>query len=180
MTRDPSFSYVYYLFARPVATLFFCGYSRFAPGTVGSAVTLFPIAILLFFSKPCYDIFFSNAAFLPFVFFLYLAGTFASSLYVRQAQQHDPKEIVIDETLGQLISVYIPFHALSSVQFASVDFNAFILLTSFVLFRTFDILKPWPVSFFDKKMHNAHGIMLDDVAAGMCAGVISFLLVKVM
>lgn len=72
-------------------------------------------------------------------------------------EDHDPQVIVVDEVVGQWIAL-IPA-ALSPVS----------VVLAFGLFRAFDALKPWPVSYFDSKVPGASGVMLDDVAAGFMA-----------
>ena len=90
----------------------------------------------------------------------FLLGIWAIPSLIKNNKDKDPSYIVIDEFMGQLAV----FALLPS------DFkNVLIYLLGFALFRLFDILKPWPVSFFDKKMHNAWGIMLDDLMAGIYA-----------
>ena len=65
------------------------------------------------------------------------------------------KVIVIDEVVGQLIAML------------TVLDNFLLLFLSFLIFRFFDIVKPWPASFFDKNMKNGKGVMMDDVIAGI-------------
>jgi phosphatidylglycerophosphatase A len=70
--------------------------------------------------------------------------------------------IVIDEVAGQWLTL-IPAIGL-------FGFHPLPVLLAFVLFRLFDILKPWPVSYLDKKIEGGLGVMLDDIAAGIYAG----------
>jgi phosphatidylglycerophosphatase A len=137
-------------FSLPVllGTWFGCGLMRPAPGTWGSLGAL-PFAILI--------LSFGGAIGLTFfAIALFIIGLWASKkiLTVSGADQ-DPQMIVIDEVVGQSIAL-LP--ALLNP-----------LLLAFILFRFFDATKIWPVSFFDKKVPGALGVMGDDVVAGIMA-----------
>ena len=82
---------------------------------------------------------------------------------------HDPSEIIIDEFLGQLISLS-PILFLNGFKLDKINFYLLMLL-SFLLFRFFDILKPWPIYIVDKS-RTSLSILLDDVIAGLCASTI--------
>jgi phosphatidylglycerophosphatase A len=140
-----------------IATFFGVGYCPVASGTAGSLATL-PFAFLLYFY--CGGL----PAILAFFVLVYVAGTLASKEVLKYTS-HDPSIIVIDEVAGQLIPL-IFFSALPS---SYGDWWLYIALPSFVLFRIFDILKPFPANYFDKKVLNAHGVMLDDIVAGIYA-----------
>jgi len=102
---------------------------------------------------------------LSFFVLVYVFGTLASKEVLKYTS-HDPSLIVIDEVAGQLIPLmYVSAFALP----ASGDWWLYAALPSFVLFRVFDIFKPFPASYFDKKVLNEHGVMLDDIAAGVYA-----------
>ena len=102
---------------------------------------------------------------LAFFVLVYLLGTIASKEVLKYTS-HDPSLIVIDEVAGQLIPL-IFFSAFPLPSYG--DWWLYIALPSFILFRIFDILKPFPASYFDKKVLNEHGVMLDDIAAGIYA-----------
>ena len=96
--------------------------------------------------------------------------------FAKLFKKNDPKEIVIDEFIGQSIPIisYWYFHfGVANDSFKNASsffyFNAFWawIITSFILFRFFDILKPYPINIIDKKMKNGLGIMLDDIIAGI-------------
>ncbi len=93
--------------------------------------------ILLLFLFFFYSIFFLNKS---------LKQSFSSS---------DPKEIVIDEFIGQSIPLIL------------CENNFFLIILSFLLFRLFDITKPWPASYFDLKVKSANGVLMDDIIAGL-------------
>ena len=86
---------------------------------------------------------------------LLIAGIKASQIYQNKTGEKDSSVIVIDEVVGQLIAML------------TVLDNLLLLFASFIIFRIYDILKPWPASYFDKKMKNGIGVMLDDVIAGI-------------
>jgi phosphatidylglycerophosphatase A len=139
------------------ASFFGVGYCPVASGTAGSLATL-PFAFLLTYN---------GGVLAMFIFFVlvYLAGTIASKEVLKYTS-HDPSLIVIDEVAGQLI----PLMFFSALELPSKgDWWLCIALPSFILFRIFDITKPFPASYFDKKMLSAHGVMLDDIAAGIYA-----------
>ena len=87
---------------------------------------------------------------------LFFAGISVVEIITRESNNHDPKEIVIDEWVGMWISLYLVPHSI------------FWGLISFLLFRFFDILKPGPVQIMDD-IHSPIGVMLDDVVAGILA-----------
>ena len=108
---------------------------------------------------------------LAFFALVYLLGTIASKEVLKYAADSDPSFIVIDEVAGQLVPLvfFSGFMFFYGYEPKSDEWWLFIALPSFILFRIFDIAKPFPVSYFDKKMPNEHGIMLDDIAAGIYA-----------
>lgn len=135
-----------------VATVFGAGYSPVAPGTAGSLVA----AGLYIILKP--------DGFLPWILLaLFLLLGYWGSYAGRKRWGGDPKKVVIDEFAGCWIS---------SLAVPS-EWGATGVFAAFVLFRIFDIFKPWPVSFFDR-MNSAAGILLDDVAAGIMAALVVF------
>jgi phosphatidylglycerophosphatase A len=136
-----------------LATWFGCGLVRKAPGTWGSLGAI-PPGLLLYHYGGLYVL----AAATVIAFF---AGLWAARAYDEAAGTHDSKQIVIDEVAGQWLSL------LPVLYFTGLYWG--LIALSFLLFRLFDILKPWPVSFFDRKLGGAAGVMLDDIAAGCYA-----------
>jgi phosphatidylglycerophosphatase A len=102
----------------------------------------------------------SLTAYLATVFLAFVAGIWLCQRTVDWVKQDDPSGVVWDEIVGYLVAM----------TFAPVGWQW--MLIGFVLFRFFDILKPWPVSWADKKLHGGFGIMLDDVVAGLYAGLV--------
>ena len=118
------------------------------PGTIGS---LFTIVIYYLFNNYLNIIFY--IVFIIFVFFYSLF--FLNNTLNKSFSSSDPKEIVIDEFIGQSIPLLI------------CENNFFLIILSFLLFRLFDITKPWPASYFDLKIKNATGVIMDDIIAGL-------------
>jgi len=141
-----------------VSTVFGIGYFPQAQGTIMSAITV-PLAILLAV-KGGGGIVVAGAAIIVLVI-----GILSCSEHVRETGNPDPSECVIDELAGQLL-------ASSFVAFAPFSLPAFFL--SFALFRLFDIWKPWPVYLAETKLHSGLAVMMDDIVAGLMAGVLAF------
>jgi phosphatidylglycerophosphatase A len=142
-----------------VSTVFGIGYFGQGQGTIMSAIAV-PLAILLAV-KGGGGIVVAGAAIIVLVI-----GILSCSDYVRETGIADPSECVIDELAGQLL-------ASSFVAFGPFSLPAFFL--SFVLFRLFDIWKPWPVYLAETKLHGGLAVMMDDIVAGLMAGVLSFI-----
>ena len=131
-----------------VSTWFYTGLFPIAPGTMGSIVAM-PFAWLIIEYAGKFGL--ANATLIVFVI-----GLWSSHEYMNETGKTDPGEVVVDEVVGQwLVCLLI------------IDNNhigQYIL--ALLAFRIFDIMKPWPVSHFDKR-HDAYGVMMDDVAAGI-------------
>lgn len=130
-----------------LATWFGAGYLPKAPGTWGSLGAL-PFAwVMMEIGGP-----YTLAGATVVVFFV---GLWASKVYMDKTGAHDPGAIVIDEVVGQWIVVLV------------APLNPVVYALAFVLFRFFDVLKPWPISWADRKIGGAMGVMVDDVFAGL-------------
>ena len=144
-------------------TIFGIGFSKFAPGTLGS---FFGVLFFYFF----YNFFSENyILFFLFIFFIFLLSWYSIYVYVFKNRAHDPSEIIIDEFLGQLISLS-PILFFNGFKLDKINFCVLMLL-SFLLFRFFDILKPWPIYIVDKS-RTSLSILFDDVIAGLFASTI--------
>ena len=95
---------------------------------------------------------------------LLILGIICSDIYEKNSGEKDSSIIVMDEVVGQLIAM-LP-----------VINNPILIMISFILFRLFDIFKPWPASYIDKNMKGGLGVMLDDVIAGIYTAIIMFFL----
>lgn len=141
-----------------LATGFFMGKIPFMPGTFGSLVAI-PVAYLCIL-LPVY----AQWGVLAFIFLL---GVYVSGRYSVLSGIEDPGCVVIDEVAGLLL-FYIIF-----------PFQPVYILAGFILFRFFDILKPFPVNFFDR-IKSGWGIMLDDMMAGLYAAAVWFIVLKIL
>ncbi len=140
-----------------LATWFGAGRFPVAPGTIGSLAAL-PIVYLIAWAGP-WVIF-------ELSWILLLVGVWASVVVIKETYASDPQYIVIDEVVGQVLT----FLFVSQGQVP-----LWMLGAGFVLFRFCDIVKPWPACAFDRQ-HDAFGVMMDDVVAGLyAAGLLYFL-----
>jgi phosphatidylglycerophosphatase A len=130
------------------------GLSPLAPGTAGTLAAV-PFAVLLVQLPPAL-LWIALAA-------LFLAGVFFCGQASRRLGRHDPGSIVWDEMVGYWVTVaFVPAH-----------WGWW--LAAFLLFRAFDILKPWPIRWFDRHVGGGLGIMLDDLVAALIAGLVLLL-----
>ena len=142
--------------SRAFATFFYVGLLRPAPGTWGSAAAI-PLAYILHYLGGFPLLLIATCA-------VFALGWWATVEATRGAEDHDPSEIVIDEVVGQWIALW-PLGAAPWV----FPWPGWVM--GFLLFRLFDIWKPGPVGWADRK-HNAFGVMMDDVIAGAMAAVL--------
>ena len=133
------------------ATFFYTGLSPKAPGTVG---TLAAIPLVFF----AYTL--GSEAYVAITVLFTIFSIFICQLYEQRNEVHDSSEIVIDEVAGFLITM-----ALIPLSFKS-------LVLGFLLFRLFDILKPFPINLLDKKVQGGFGVVVDDLVAGLFANII--------
>ena len=126
------------------------------PGTMASLIT---IIIYYFFYNYLNTIFFLFFIILVLFYSFY----FLNKTLNQSFSSSDPKEIVVDELIGQSIPLLICGN------------NFFLIILSFLLFRLFDISKPWPASYFDLKIKNATGVIMDDIIAGIYTFLIIYL-----
>ena len=129
------------------------------PGTVGSLATI----IILFILFHALNISSNLILLVLIVIFIYSFSAVAS--HTKNSENKDPKEIVIDEFIGQSIPIYL--YEISHGTEKSPDEAIIFYAICFVLFRFFDIKKPFPVSFFDRNFKNSFGVIMDDVCAGL-------------
>ena len=140
-------------------TMFGLGKIKFIPGTFGSLATIIILYLLFHIINIS-----SNFILLGLVI-IFIYSFSAVSSYIKDNENKDPKEIVIDEFIGQSIPIYLYEIAHGSAKESHEA--ALFYLYIFILFRYFDIKKPFPVSFFDKKFKNSFGVIIDDVFAGL-------------
>ena len=152
-----------------ISTFFGNGYISKIPGTFTSFSTLIILYILFEVLQ------FKN---LNYILILY-SITFFYSFYAvmdseTEFENKDPRQIVIDEVLGQAMPLILIVY-LSSKNLINIPVEIYYFL-SFILFRFFDIIKPFPVSYFDKQHKNFFGIIMDDIMAGLYTMLIIYLI----
>ena len=135
------------------------GSFRFAPGTIASFITT------IFLFNLFHVIKLSNNTILIALLLVFVYSFYAVSEYIKDNENKDPKEVVVDEFIGQSIPIYLYEIAHGSMKNSQEAVLFYLYI--FILFRYFDIKKPFPVSYFDKKFKNSFGVILDDVVAGL-------------
>ena len=139
-------------------TIFGLGKIPKIPGTFGSLFTV----IILFIFFHIFDI--SSNLILICLVVVFIFSFSAVGIYIKDNKNKDPKEVIIDEFIGQSIPIYL--YEISHGTEKTSDEAIIFYGICFVLFRFFDILKPFPVSYFDKNFKNSFGVIMDDVCAG--------------
>jgi phosphatidylglycerophosphatase A len=144
------------------------GNMPFAPGTWGS-LPPFVLAFLSFFFLGKLGYFVVAGL----IIVLFFTGIIACNRYMAITGREDPKEVVVDEVVGQLIVLLAAAPIIGARDHGGIEGQA-MLFACFVLFRFFDILKPWPVSWADQKVEGGLGVMLDDVLAGIYGAIVFY------
>ena len=139
-------------------TMFGLGKIKKIPGTVGSLATI--IILYIFFHILNIS---SNLILLSFIV-VFLYSFLAVADHIKDKENKDPKEVIIDEFIGQSIPIYL-YEISHGIKKSSDDAIIFYFVC-FILFRFFDIVKPFPVNFFDRNFKNSFGVIMDDVCAG--------------
>ena len=140
-------------------TMLGLGKIKFIPGTIGSLATVIILYVIFHILNVS-----SNFVLLGLVI-IFIYSFPAVSSYIKDNVNKDPGEIVIDELIGQSIPIFA--YEISHGTEKSSDEALIFYCICFVLFRFFDIVKPFPVSFFDKNFKNSFGVIMDDVCAGL-------------
>ena len=133
-----------------IATWFGSGFLPLAPGSWASLAALPGAAFLVWLGGPVVVLGAAAA--------LFVLGIWAADAYMAATAIHDPPAIVIDEVVGQWLAL------------ALLPLDPLAYTLAFLLFRVFDVLKPWPANFIDRAVTGGFGVMLDDVVAGIYAG----------
>jgi phosphatidylglycerophosphatase A len=144
-------------------TLFGVGKIKKIPGSFASLAT----TIFLFFLFHILNI--SPNIVLIYIIIIFFISFYAVNIFIKDLTNKDPKEVVIDEFIGQ--SIPICLYEVAHDMPKNNDTLKFYLIM-FVLFRFFDIVKPFPVSYYDKNFKNSFGVIMDDVCAGLYVVVI--------
>jgi|ETNmetMinimDraft_20_1059909.scaffolds.fasta_scaffold44249_2 phosphatidylglycerophosphatase A len=169
-----------------IITMFGIGHIKHAPGTIASFVTCL---IFYFFIEPYTEF----ETFIVLFIVLFFCSIIIIDKLSKYFKKKDPKEIVIDEFFGQLSAFvfFILFFVIIRKFFSMslliqsnllepiVNNKEITIILFFILFRFFDILKPYPINIIDKKIKKGLGVMLDDIVAGLytaCVMIISLYL----
>ena len=139
--------------------MFGLGKIKIIPGTLGSLATIIILYILF------HTLSISPYLILIGLIIISIYSFLAITSYIENNEDKDPKEIVIDEFIGQSIPIYL--YEISHEIEKSPDEAIIFYSICFILFRFFDIKKPFPVNFFDKNYKNSFGVIMDDVCAGL-------------
>ena len=140
-------------------TLFGIGKIEKIPGSIASLAT----TIFLFFLFHILN--FSPNIVLVSVFVVFFISLYAVNIFIKDLDNKDPKEVVIDEFIGQSIPICLYEIAHEGTKETSQVLTSYFIM--FILFRIFDIVKPYPVSYYDENFKNSFGVIMDDVAAGL-------------
>ena len=139
-------------------TMFGLGKIPKIPGTFGSLATI----IILYILFQVLDL--SSNIILLGLIVIFIFSFLAVAAHIQDKENKDPKEVVIDEFIGQSIPIYL--YEISHGTEKSSDEAVIFYVICFILFRFFDIVKPFPINFFDKNFKNSFGVIMDDVCAG--------------
>ena len=140
-------------------TLFGIGKIKKIPGSFASLAT----TLFLFFLFHILNV--SPNIVLFTIVIVFLISLYAVNVFIKDLTNKDPKEIVIDEFIGQSIPICL-YEVAHNIPKDNEDTLKFYFIM-FILFRIFDIAKPFPVSYYDKNFKNSFGVIMDDVCAGL-------------
>ena len=155
-----------------LVTMFGLGKIKIIPGTLGSFAT----TILLFYLFHPLNV--SANIILIGLTVTFVYSFYAIATHTESSENKDPSEIIIDEFLGQSIPIYL--YEMSHGITKNDDEAIIYYLLFFILFRYFDIMKPFPVNFFDKNFKNSFGVIMDDICAGfyVVLTLVCFMIIK--
>ena len=140
-------------------TLFGIGKIKKIPGSFASLAT----TLLLFFLFHVLNVL-PNIILIS-VIIIFLISLFAVNVFIKDLDNKDPEEVVIDEFIGQSIPICLYEIAHEGTKETNQVLTFYFIM--FILFRIFDIVKPYPVSYYDKNFKNSFGVIMDDVCAGL-------------
>ena len=148
-----------YKFNSLFVTLFGIGRISKIPGSIASLVTI----IFLFFIFQILDL--APDLVLICLIVIFFVSLYSINQFIKNKENKDPKEIVIDEFIGQSIPICLYEIAHEGLKETNEVLTFYFIM--FILFRIFDITKPYPVSYYDKNFKNSFGVVMDDVCAGL-------------
>ena len=134
-----------------IATVFKAGYIPIAPGTVGSIIGLLVFWLIKDYASFTIEMFVAAA--------LFFAGVWASTIVEQVLERHDPGVVIVDEVVGMLVALMLLPPTIT------------VMFLAFLLFRVFDIIKPYPARWCEQ-LSRGWGIMIDDVVAGLYVNVL--------
>ena len=140
-------------------TLFGIGKIKKIPGSIASLATV----LFLFFIFHILN--FSPNIILISLIIIFLIALYAVNIFIKDLKNKDPKEVVIDEYIGQSIPICLFEIAHDGSKESDQLLISYFIM--FILFRIFDIIKPYPVSYYDKNFKNSFGVIMDDICAGL-------------
>jgi len=140
-------------------TLFGIGKIKKIPGSFASLAT----TLFLFFLFHILKL--SPNIILIFLIIIFFISLYSVNLFIKDLDNKDPKEVVIDEFIGQ--SIPICLYEIAHEGTKEINHVLTFYFIMFILFRIFDIIKPYPVSYYDKNFKNSFGVIMDDVCAGL-------------
>ncbi len=179
-----------------IVTGFGVGTISSAPGTLGSLLA-FPLCYLLLLIATQFRLKINISSipeiqqeilaiillFIVVFMVILVSGKYLSDIYIKHTGVDDPKEVVIDEIMGQMLTIMLSFmsaifiHKESYITQYCPPFMIDIIfmgILPFIFFRFFDILKPWPINIIDSKIKGGLGVMLDDFVAGIFAAIMCY------
>ncbi len=140
-------------------TLFGIGKIGKIPGSIASLFTTLFLFVLFHILK------ISPNLVLIFIIIIFFLSLYSVNIFIKDFTNKDPKEVVIDEFIGQ--SIPICLYEIAHRVEKDTSYILTVYFVMFILFRIFDILKPFPVSYYDKAFKNSFGVIMDDVCAGL-------------
>ena len=149
------------------------GYIKIASGTFASLIT----SIIFFLLFRFYISIEHFAILCLIIIFFFVYSLYAIETLENEFEQKDARQIVIDEVIGQSIPIFF-IEYIAFLQNHSFGADLYLYVISFFLFRFFDILKPFPIGYFDKNYKNSFGILFDDVLAGIYTLILLFVVIE--
>ncbi len=140
-------------------TLFGIGKIKKIPGSIASLVTTLFLFLLFHIANIQPDLILIG------VLIIFCISLVAVNFFIKNLDNKDPKEVVIDEFIGQSIPICLYEIAHQGTKETSQVLTFYFIM--FILFRIFDITKPYPVSYYDKNFKNSFGVIMDDICAGL-------------
>ena len=140
-------------------SLFGIGKIKKIPGSFASLAT----TLFLFFIFHIVNV--SPNIILIFIIIIFFISLYSVNIFIKNLDNKDPKEIVIDEFIGQSIPICLYEIAHKGAKETNEVLTFYFIM--FILFRIFDITKPYPVSYYDRNFKNSFGVIMDDVVAGL-------------